>query len=56
MPIKKTMFFVNGELIGYVDEQLSPDQIHFGGTASTTKLKDLAVQCSCLNEDEALDL
>jgi len=53
---QKTMLFVNGALIGAVNEQLSPNQIHFGGTASKTELKDLAVYRSCLNPDEALDL
>ena len=53
---KQTMLIVNGELIGRVNEQLSPTQIHFGGTSKMTELKDLTIHRSCLNTDEALDL
>jgi hypothetical protein len=53
---QQTMFFVNGKLIGSINEQLSPTRIHFGGTASLTDLKDLAIHRSSLNADEVLDL
>lgn len=53
---QKTMLIVNGELIGTVDEQLVPSQVHFGGTATSTELKDLALHRAALNTDEALDL
>ena len=53
---QKTMLFLNGELVGIVKEQLSPTQLHFGGTASNTELKDLTLHRSSLNESEALDL
>jgi hypothetical protein len=50
------MLFVNGELVGSIKEQLSPTQVHFGGTASKTELKDLTFHRSSLNPSEALDL
>jgi lysophospholipase L1-like esterase len=53
---QKTMLFVNGELVGSIKEQLSPTQVHFGGTASKTELKDLTFHRSSLNPSEALDL
>jgi lysophospholipase L1-like esterase len=53
---KQTMLVVDGKLVGRVNEQLSPNQIHFGGTSKMTELKDLSIHRSCLNTDEALDL
>ena len=53
---QKTMLYVDGEMVGNVKEQLSPTQVYFGGTASTTELKDLTLHRSSLNESEALDL
>ncbi|MDP4679783.1 MAG: hypothetical protein NWS46_05380, partial [Cyclobacteriaceae bacterium] len=53
---QQTMLLVDGKLIGSVNEQLSPTQMHFGGTATMTELKDLTIHRSCLNKDEALDL
>ncbi len=53
---QKTMLFVNGELVGSVLEQLSPDQVYFGGTSSFTELKDITLHRSSLNESEAVDL
>ncbi len=53
---QKTMLYINGELIGAVHEQLSPTQVHFGGTAPKTELKDLTFHRSALNESEARDL
>ena len=53
---QKTMLFVNGKFVGSVQEQLSPTQVHFGGTAQIAELKDLALHRSSLNESEALDL
>jgi len=53
---QKTMLFVDGVLVGSVYEQLSPTQVHFGGTATITELKDLTLHRSSLNESEALDL
>ena len=52
----QTLLVVDGQLIGRVNEQLSPSKIHFGGTSKITELKDLAIHRSCLNTDEALDL
>ena len=53
---QKTMFIVNGNLIGIVNEQIVPSDIHFGGSASFAELKDLTFHRSCLNIDEAVDL
>lgn len=53
---QKTQLFVNGKLAGTVKEQLSPEQVVFGGTASTIDLKDLTLHRSALNASEALDL
>jgi hypothetical protein len=53
---QESSFFIDGRLIGKVSEQLIPTEIHFGGTASYTELKDLNIHRSCLNPDEALDL
>lgn len=53
---QKTMFIVNGKLIGIVNEQIVPSDIHFGGSASFAELKDLTFHRSCLNLDEAVDL
>lgn len=53
---KLTMLIVDGKLIGRLEEQLSPNQIHFGGTSKLTELKDITIHRSCLNADEALDL
>ncbi len=53
---QKTILFVNGEPVGSVQEQLSPTQAYFGGTAPKTELKDLTLHRSALNESEALDL
>lgn len=53
---QETRLFVNGELVGIVNEQMSPSQVFFGGSASLTELKDLTLHRSSLNESEALDL
>ena len=53
---QKTILFVDGELVGSVKEQFSPTQVHFGGTAAITELKDLTLYRSSLNASEALDL
>ncbi len=53
---QKSLLFVNGELVGSVREQLSPTQVHFGGTAQSIDLKDIALHRSSLNESEVLDL
>lgn len=53
---QKTMLYVNGKPVGIVKEQLSPTEVHFGGTASMTELKDLTLHRSSLNDSEALDL
>jgi len=52
----KSMLFVNGVLMGSVEERLSPSEVHFGGTAESTELKDLTLYRASLNESEALDL
>lgn len=53
---QKTMFFINGELIGSIKEQFSPERIFFGGTSALTELKDITLHRSSLNASEALDL
>lgn len=53
---QRTQFFLNGKLVGEVKEQLSPSEIHFGGTAETMDIKDVCIYRSSLNEDEAQDL
>lgn len=53
---QRTQLFVNGKLAGTVKEQLSPDQVFFGGTAAAVGLKDLSLHRSALNASEALDL
>lgn len=53
---RKTMLFVNSELAGSMEEQLSPKQVYFGGTAQMIDLKDIALHRSALNESEAIDL
>jgi hypothetical protein len=53
---QKTVLFVNGLLVGIVKEQFSPDKVYFGGTASSTEMKDISLHRSALNESEALDL
>ncbi len=53
---QKTTLFVNGELVGSVQEQLAPTQVYFGGTAPKIALKDVTLHRSALNDSEALDL
>ncbi len=53
---QKTMLYINGKLVGIVKEQLSPTEVHFGGTSTMTELKDLTLHRSSLNDSEALDL
>jgi lysophospholipase L1-like esterase len=53
---QQTQLYVNGELVGTVQEQLAPTQVHFGGAAPQTELKDLTLHRSALNASEVLDL
>jgi lysophospholipase L1-like esterase len=51
-----TSLYIDGELVGSVQEQLSPTQVHYGGTTPHMDLKDLMLHRSALNNSEALDL
>ena len=51
-----TTLFVNGQEVGRVKEQISPQQIYFGGSAQKIDLKDLCIYRAALNNSEARDL
>lgn len=52
----KTFLFVNGEMIGFVDEQFSPEKIMFAGNIPSIDIKDIAIYRAALNNDEVKDL
>ena len=53
---QKTHLYLNGNLLGEVEERLSPTQVYFGGTSKSVELKDIALHRSAINADEVLHL
>lgn len=53
---QRTLFAVNGKVIGEFKERLIPTRFVYGGTVQKIDLKDLGLHRSSLNRDEIADL
>ena len=53
---QKTLFALNGEVVGTINERLVPKRFVYGGTLEKVDLKDLGLHRSALNASEIGDL